>query len=57
MVVDGKVPVYKSSEASEKKLVRDAFVKGDIYFNSGDVCYSDKDYFLYFNDRIGDTFR
>ncbi|XP_025076675.1 very long-chain acyl-CoA synthetase-like [Pomacea canaliculata] len=50
--------VYKTSqEASEKKLVRNAFADGDLYFNFGDVFYLDKDYFLYFHDRIGDTFR
>ncbi|XP_064607706.1 long-chain fatty acid transport protein 2-like [Liolophura sinensis] len=41
----------------EKKLVRDVMVKGDIYFNYGDILYQDKDYFVYFTDRIGDTFR
>ena len=33
------------------------FEKGDKYFNSGDLMKVDKDYYLYFNDRIGDTFR
>lgn len=52
------VHVYKASEeANEKKLVRNAFVDGDLYFNYGDVFSLDKDYFLYFHDRIGDTFR
>ena len=55
---DGKFDVYRSSkEANEKKLVRDAFKDGDLYFNYGDVFVCDKDYFLYFSDRIGDTFR
>ncbi|PVD19597.1 hypothetical protein C0Q70_20087 [Pomacea canaliculata] len=52
------VRLYKASdEANEKKLVRNAFADGDLYFNFGDVLYLDKDYFLYFHDRIGDTFR
>jgi solute carrier family 27 fatty acid transporter 6 len=58
LVVDGKFSVYRSSsEANEKKLVRNAFQDGDIYFNYGDVFSLDKDYFVYFQDRIGDTFR
>eukprot|EP00058_Branchiostoma_floridae_P016522 XP_002602010.1 hypothetical protein BRAFLDRAFT_82596 [Branchiostoma floridae] len=31
--------------------------KGDGYFNSGDVLFMDTDYFVYFVDRLGDTFR
>ncbi|ESP00513.1 hypothetical protein LOTGIDRAFT_206138 [Lottia gigantea] len=52
------LPMYKASRAeNDKKIVRNAFVDGDEYFNYGDLLYLDKDYFLYFNDRIGDTFR
>ncbi|RUS86755.1 hypothetical protein EGW08_005478 [Elysia chlorotica] len=58
MMKDGNLKVYRSSdEANEKKLVRNAFAPGDLYFNYGDVFVLDKDYFLYFQDRIGDTFR
>ncbi|BFY97264.1 hypothetical protein BsWGS_00304 [Bradybaena similaris] len=54
----GEYQVYLSSkEANESKLVRDAFVPGDVYMNYGDVLVLDKDYFMYFQDRIGDTFR
>ncbi|GFO36884.1 very long-chain acyl-coa synthetase [Plakobranchus ocellatus] len=50
--------LYKaSSEANEKKFVRDAFAPGDVYMNYGDALVQDKDYFLYFYDRLGDTFR
>jgi hypothetical protein len=38
-------------------MVRDAFEDGDIYFNFGDLLYLDKNYFFYFSDRTGDTFR
>lgn len=49
---------YKGSkEMNEKKIVRDVFVEGDEYFNTGDLLYLDKDYFVYFQDRMGDTFR
>lgn len=58
LINDGKFEVYKSSkEANEKKIVRDAFEPGDMYFNYGDVFVQDKEYFIYFKDRIGDTFR
>ncbi|KAL8606639.1 hypothetical protein ACOMHN_025738 [Nucella lapillus] len=54
----GDLVVYKASrEANEKKLIRNAFRDGDLYFNYGDVLYLDHDYFVYFHDRIGDTFR
>lgn len=49
---------YKGhKELNEKKVLRDVFKLGDIYFNSGDLFNIDKDYFVYFADRIGDTFR
>ncbi|XP_029920590.1 long-chain fatty acid transport protein 6 [Myripristis murdjan] len=42
---------------SEKKLLRDVFKEGDVYFNTGDLLLRDHRDFLYFRDRIGDTFR
>lgn len=42
---------------SEKKLLRDVFKKGDVYFNTGDLMLQDHRDFVYFKDRIGDTFR
>ncbi|XP_060064120.1 long-chain fatty acid transport protein 2-like [Ylistrum balloti] len=49
---------YVGSKAmNEKKFLRDVFVKGDAYFNYGDILFVDKDYYLYFRDRLGDTFR
>ncbi|XP_029300136.1 very long-chain acyl-CoA synthetase [Cottoperca gobio] len=42
---------------SEKKLLRDVFKAGDVYFNTGDLLLHDYRDFLYFRDRIGDTFR
>ncbi|XP_053329642.1 long-chain fatty acid transport protein 6 [Spea bombifrons] len=42
---------------TEKKLLHDVFKKGDVYFNTGDLMVQDSNNFLYFRDRIGDTFR
>ncbi|XP_020505047.2 long-chain fatty acid transport protein 6 [Labrus bergylta] len=42
---------------SEKKLLRDVFKAGDVYFNTGDLLFTDHREFLYFSDRVGDTFR
>lgn len=58
LIKNGQFNVYHSTQkANEEKLVRDALQPGDLYFNFGDVLVLDKDYFLYFQDRIGDTFR
>lgn len=46
-----------SKKHTEKKLLRNVFKKGDVYFNTGDLMVQDQEDFLYFWDRIGDTFR
>ncbi|MGB8329046.1 MAG: long-chain-acyl-CoA synthetase [Polyangiales bacterium] len=48
---------YTDEAATEKKLLRNVFRKGDQYFRSGDLLRRDADGFYYFVDRIGDTFR
>ncbi|KAL3866996.1 hypothetical protein ACJMK2_044237 [Sinanodonta woodiana] len=49
---------YKGDlHVNEKKVIRNVFEEGDAYFNSGDLVHLDKDYFIYFKDRVGDTFR
>jgi fatty-acyl-CoA synthase len=48
---------YSDLAASEKKLLRDVFVKGDAWFRTGDLMRRDEKGFFYFVDRIGDTFR
>ncbi|KAK3601064.1 hypothetical protein CHS0354_029290 [Potamilus streckersoni] len=51
-------PGYKGKkEDTEKKLFRNVFEEGDVYFNTGDLFRVDTNYYLYFNDRVGDTFR
>ncbi|XP_031607155.1 long-chain fatty acid transport protein 6 [Oreochromis aureus] len=46
-----------SKELTEKKLMRNVFVKGDAYFNTGDLMVEDHEGFIFFRDRVGDTFR
>lgn len=48
---------YVDKRASEKKVIRDVFRKGDSAFLSGDVLVSDDRGNLFFVDRTGDTFR
>ncbi|XP_067441175.1 long-chain fatty acid transport protein 2-like [Thunnus thynnus] len=47
----------KNNLQTERKKLRDVFVKGDLYFNSGDLLKIDDEGFVFFQDRIGDTFR
>uniref|UniRef100_A0A8P4G4P0 long-chain-fatty-acid--CoA ligase n=1 Tax=Dicentrarchus labrax TaxID=13489 RepID=A0A8P4G4P0_DICLA len=46
-----------SKQLTEKKLMRNVFVKGDAYFNTGDLMAEDQEGFICFRDRVGDTFR
>ncbi|HEX4710865.1 long-chain-acyl-CoA synthetase, partial [Phenylobacterium sp.] len=48
---------YVDKAASEKKVLRDVFEKGDAWFATGDLMKTDADGYFYFIDRIGDTFR
>ncbi len=49
---------YAGDEAqTKKKILRDVFKKGDMWFRSGDLMRKDKDAYLYFVDRLGDSFR
>lgn len=48
---------YTDREASEKKILRDVFKKGDAWFDTGDLLERDRLGHLYFVDRLGDTFR
>lgn len=45
------------SSLSERKVLRDVLKQGDSWFRSGDLLRQDSDFFFYFVDRIGDTFR
>ncbi|KAG9489501.1 hypothetical protein GDO78_005467 [Eleutherodactylus coqui] len=49
---------YAGDESqTEKKRLRNVFEKGDLYFNTGDLLMIDQQGFIFFQDRIGDTFR
>lgn len=54
---------YTSKQATEKKLLRNVLIDGDVYFNTGDLMKEVKVGFAYFQkhyqfvDRTGDTFR
>jgi fatty-acyl-CoA synthase len=48
---------YADKAATEKKVLHDVFDKGDAWFRTGDLMRMDGDGYIYFVDRIGDTFR
>ncbi|HEX5143144.1 MAG TPA: long-chain-acyl-CoA synthetase FadD6 [Mycobacterium sp.] len=48
---------YTDKSATEKKLIRNAFKEGDVWFNTGDVMSPQGMGHAAFADRLGDTFR
>jgi fatty-acyl-CoA synthase len=48
---------YTNTADTEKKILRDAFAKGDVWFRTGDLMRRDGHGYFYFVDRTGDTFR
>ncbi len=48
---------YGNPKATEGKILRDVFVKGDMWYRTGDCLRWDADGRWWFCDRIGDTFR
>jgi len=48
---------YADKTATEKKVLRNAFKKGDAWFRTGDLMRQDEEGYFYFIDRLGDTFR
>ncbi|CAL1594917.1 unnamed protein product [Knipowitschia caucasica] len=42
---------------TESKRLHNVLKEGDVYFNSGDLLSVDAEGFIYFHDRVGDTFR
>ena len=48
---------YGTKEATQKKILRDVFKKGDAWFRTGDLMRRDAEGYYYFMDRVGDTYR
>jgi fatty-acyl-CoA synthase len=48
---------YTNRADSDRKMLRDVFEKGDVWFRTGDLMRRDEHGYFYFVDRIGDTFR
>jgi fatty-acyl-CoA synthase len=48
---------YTNKADSEKKMLRDVFKRGDVWFRTGDLMRRDEHGYFFFVDRIGDTFR
>jgi len=48
---------YTEKEETEKKIFRDVFEKGDLWFNCGDLVFNQGYKHIQFVDRLGDTFR
>ncbi|MEA2988939.1 MAG: fatty-acyl-CoA synthase, partial [Alphaproteobacteria bacterium] len=48
---------YAADAETEKKILRDVFETGDVWFRTGDLMRKDANGYFYFVDRIGDTFR
>ncbi|HVJ64848.1 MAG TPA: long-chain-acyl-CoA synthetase [Bdellovibrionota bacterium] len=57
--IDPQTPFsgYTNKAETEKKLLRDVFRKGDLFFNSGDLVKKLGFGHVAFADRLGDTFR
>jgi fatty-acyl-CoA synthase len=48
---------YSDDAATQKKLLRDVFETGDVWFSTGDLLRRDEEDYFYFVDRVGDTYR
>jgi acyl-CoA synthetase (AMP-forming)/AMP-acid ligase II len=47
----------RNEDATEGKLLRDVFQKGDLFQRTGDLVVQDHSGWIKFQDRVGDTFR
>jgi fatty-acyl-CoA synthase len=53
----GRFEGYTDPGATDKKILRNVFAEGDAWYRSGDLMRKDRAGYVYFADRIGDTFR
>ena len=49
--------IWGNEGATEEKLLRDVFQKGDLFQRTGDLVVQDESGWVRFQDRVGDTFR
>ena len=56
-IVAGRFEGYTAAEDTERKIMRNVFREGDVWWFSGDLLRCDADGYCWFVDRIGDTFR
>ena len=57
--INDKTPFdgYTDKDKTQEKILRDVFIKGDTYFNTGDIMRDIGYKHTQFVDRVGDTFR
>lgn len=53
----GSFEGYTDPEATQRKILRDVFARGDAWFRTGDLMRRDDRGYFYFVDRVGDAFR
>jgi fatty-acyl-CoA synthase len=53
----GRFEGYADAEATERKVLRDVFKRGDAWYRTGDLMRHDAGGFYYFVDRVGETYR
>jgi fatty-acyl-CoA synthase len=53
----GRFEGYADVDASARKLLRNVFKEGDLWYRTGDLMRRDERGFFYFIDRVGETYR
>jgi len=53
----GRFEGYADAEASARKVLRNVFKEGDLWYRTGDLMRRDERGFFYFVDRVGETYR
>ncbi len=53
----GRFEGYADADASARKVLRNVFKEGDLWYRTGDLMRRDQRGFFYFVDRVGETYR
>jgi fatty-acyl-CoA synthase len=53
----GRFEGYADADASARKVLRNVFKEGDLWYRTGDLMRRDERGFFYFVDRVGETYR